>query len=389
MVLCYTLNKNWGDDIMFDKSHVFTDGVQHEFVLMNKNEPLVEFTVDEKFDTFKLDKKVGKLPSWVSKVETFVRNRKAPKHRENIQELLKLSGCATLLGWLRVSHALSLIDTFWVKPKGSDMRWEDVSLYTHDFNEVIAKTAFEGGLHGRNLSTTSPEYGTDGSFAKCWVREDGQIKMLKRGSSGARNAGLEPYSEFYAGQVIREFTKDYVPYDLRSMSGRMCSTCPIFTSEKFGYLPYAAVDKGNTSVDTVLETMRKYGLEDEAKRMFVIDSVILNEDRHTNNFGFLVDNDTYEIVGMAPLFDHNLSLLPYAEEDQFVDIQTYVDSKGPRLDEDWVRVAARCLTPETRKTLIRLQDFEFEKHPKHNLPDWRLEQLSGLVRKMAKDILEF
>lgn len=76
-----------------------------------------------------------------------------------------------------------------------------MSLYTHPFNEVIAKTAFEGGLHGRQLSTTSPEYGTDGSFAKCWIREGGQIRLLKRGSSGAGNAGLEPYSEFYAGQL--------------------------------------------------------------------------------------------------------------------------------------------------------------------------------------------
>lgn len=39
--------------------------------------------------------------------------------------------------------------------------------YLMNKNEKIAKTAFEGGLHGRHLSTTSPEYGTDGSFAKC------------------------------------------------------------------------------------------------------------------------------------------------------------------------------------------------------------------------------
>ena len=33
--------------------------------------------------------------------------------------------------------------------------------YLMNKNEKIAKTAFEGGLHGRHLSTTSPEYGTD------------------------------------------------------------------------------------------------------------------------------------------------------------------------------------------------------------------------------------
>lgn len=50
--------------------------------------------------------------------------------------------------------------------------------YLMNKNEKIAKTAFEGGLHGRHLSTTSPEYGTDGSFAKCWIREDGTITTV-------------------------------------------------------------------------------------------------------------------------------------------------------------------------------------------------------------------
>ena len=34
--------------------------------------------------------------------------------------------------------------------------------------------------------------------------------------------------------------------------------------------------------------------------MFVIDAVIFNEDRHKNNFGFIVNNDTQVIEGMAP-----------------------------------------------------------------------------------------
>lgn len=42
--------------------------------------------------------------------------------------------------------------------------------------EVIAKTAFEGGLHGQQLSTTSPEYGTDGSFANAGYAKTKQLK---------------------------------------------------------------------------------------------------------------------------------------------------------------------------------------------------------------------
>lgn len=306
-----------------------------------------------------------------------------------MEELLRLSGCDTIQGFLDISHALSLVDTFWVKRVGSDLAWENVSLYTHSFNEVIAKTAFEGGLHGRQLSTTSPEYGTDGSFAKCWIREGETIRLLKRGSSGARNAGLEPYSEFYAGQIVKAFTDEFVAYDLRMRNGRICSVCDLFTDENYGYLPYAAVDKGNTSVESVFRKMREAGLEEKVKMMFVIDAVILNEDRRKNNFGFIVDNRTQEIVGMAPLFDHNVALLPYAEAGEFEYDGDYLKRKGPRIGDDWIRTAAMCLDAKTRKVLIQLLDFRFEKHSKYNLPDWRLKALEELIHKSIQKILSF
>lgn len=68
--------------------------------------------------------------------------------------------------------------------------------------------------------------------------------MLKRGSSGASNAGLEPYSEFYASQLVSKFTSNFVNYDLRTQDNRLCSVCDIFTSEDYGFIPYAAVDQG-------------------------------------------------------------------------------------------------------------------------------------------------
>lgn len=360
-----------------------------KYVLLNRDVVIAEFEVDTLFDTITIVEQYVELPYWFDDLGDFIRNRRAPKQRENMEELLRLSGCDTIQGFLDISHALSLVDTFWVKRVGSDLAWKNVSLYTHSFNEVIAKTAFEGGLHGRQLSTTSPEYGTDGSFAKCWIREGEKIRLLKRGSSGARNAGLEPYSEFYAGQIVKAFTDEFVAYDLRMRNGRICSVCDLFTDENYGYLPYAAVDKGNTSVESVLRKMRETGLEEKVKMMFVIDAVILNEDRHKNNFGFIVDNRTQEIVGMAPLFDHNVALLPYAEEGEFAYGGDYLKRKGPRIGDDWIRTAAMCLDAKTRKVLIQLSDFRFEKHSKYNLPDGRLKALEELIHKSIQKILSF
>ncbi len=361
--------------------------MENKYYLLNKDELIALFHIETVLQAIVIDQKFVTLPEWFGDLGTFISERRAPKHRENMKELLKLGGCDTLKGFLEVSHALSLVDTFWVKPVESTLSWEDVSLYSHPFNEVIARTAFEGGLHGRQFSTTSPEYGTDGSFAKCWIREDGIIKLLKRGSSGARNAGLEPYSEYYASQLVKEFTENCVSYDVRTYENRLCSVCDIFTSESFGFLPYAAVDRGNSTILSVLDKMEKMGFEEEARLMFVVDAVIMNEDRHKNNFGFIVNNETQVIEGMAPLFDHNISLLPYAEEEDFAGIDSYLQEKGPRLGEDWMSVARYCLDSKTRRILINLCDFRFERHKKYNLPEWRLTALEELIRRNIQRIL--
>ncbi len=373
-----------------DRMDIFDDNVVEQYYLLNKNVKLLKFNLTQvgKLENIQIVEKYSNLPEWIRDISEFIRNRRAPKNRENIKKLLELSGCDTLFGYFSVSHALSLIDTYWVKPVSSDLCWEQVSLYTHDFNDVIAKTAFEGGLHGYNFSSTSPEYGTDGTFAKCWIREAGQIKLLKRGSTGARNAGLEPYSEYYISQVAGELGLDYVDYGLRSRSDRICSVCDIFTSETYGYVPYAALDKAHgASVFSVLEYYKQFGLEEKVRDMFVFDAVVFNEDRHKGNFGIIVDNDTQRIEDMAPLFDHNIALLCYAEEEDFNNLEKYLSEKGPRIGDDFVDTAAAIMTPKMRNKLIKLKGFEFKKHSKYNLPDWRLEALNKAVNKQIDLIL--
>lgn len=362
-----------------------------QFYLMNKDIVILSFEVTGKgvFEDIQIKDVFSQLPSWISNPKRFLLSRRAPKKRENITKLLKLSGCDALLGYFDIANGLSLIDTFWVKRINSNLQWADVSLYTQPFNEVIARIAFDGGLYGYNLTTTSPEYGTDGTFAKCWIREDNQIKLLKRCSSGAGNAGLEPYSEYYISQIAEALSMDSIHYDIRSHNGSICSICNIFTSEQYGYVPYAAMNNENdSSLVSVIKHFENLGLKQELQDMFVFDAVVFNEDRHVGNFGFVVNNDTYEIVKMAPLFDHNIALLCYAEKEDFDNSDEYLSVKGPRLGYDFISDAKSLLTPSMRKKLINLRGFKFTKHPKHNLPDWRLEALAKAVNRQIDLILD-
>ena len=98
-----------------------------------------------------------KRPFGYTNLTDFLERRKAPKHRAHIAELLKQYGCQELDGYLDVTHALSLNDTFWVKRVDSSLKWGEVSLYRNPFNEVISEAAFDGSLSSSTFSSTSPE----------------------------------------------------------------------------------------------------------------------------------------------------------------------------------------------------------------------------------------
>ena len=67
-------------------------------------------------------------PFGYTNLTDFLERRKAPKHRAHIAELLKQYGCQELDGYLDVTHALSLNDTFWVKRVDSPLKWSEVRL---------------------------------------------------------------------------------------------------------------------------------------------------------------------------------------------------------------------------------------------------------------------
>lgn len=136
-------------------------------------------------------------------------------------------GLTTRHNFIGMIHCLSLTDTFWMKREDEALTWDDVSLYRNPFDDIIARIAFDGtGMYGRRNSPTSPEFATSGSFAKCWIREDGQISLLKRGSTGYANAGFEPYSEKLASDLLDAAKIDHVPYSLLRFHKKLASKCP-------------------------------------------------------------------------------------------------------------------------------------------------------------------
>ena len=87
------------------------------------------------------------------------------------------------------------------------------------------------------------------------------------------------------------------------------------------------------NIDSVLDFYKELGNDfyENLVDMFVFDAVILNQDRHLGNFGFLIDNNTNKIISSAPIFDNGLSLFCYAMDDDIKNYKKYSKTICPVL----------------------------------------------------------
>ena len=317
---------------------------------------------------------------------TWLTRRTVPRNRRNIEELMARIGLSSrnVKGIIELCRGLSLNDVYWVVPDDCEDSWKDFNLYENDFSNAIAQMAFSGvGPDFREQWTSSPEFTTNGMLAKCWRRIDGNVLLYKSGMEGASNTGFEPYSEFYASQIAEAMGLGHVAYGLSRFKGRLCSTCPLFTSDRYGYVPAGRV----MSRDEALADPRFADI-------FFFDAVIFNTDRHMGNFGYLVDNDTNEIVGAAPIFDNGYGLFSLAldrrgdSHDEFCDLRKFVSRVNPALYMKWLGFPGG-LTKKMKERLDGLRGFRIKRHPRYNLPVRRIEAIEDFTQKRIREICEY
>ncbi|MBO6266657.1 MAG: hypothetical protein J6M06_00335 [Synergistaceae bacterium] len=273
---------------------------------------------------------------------------------------------------LQISHALSLIDAFWVHD--GSRSWDRENLFENDFSDEIANLAITRSCASDILFGRSPEYTSDGMLRKCWKRRNRKLLLLKADGGFPHEQGNQASAEWLAWKVAEAFSLNAVPYSLKFFEhadGRQecVSVCEIFTSPDIGYvpasecLPVMGLQKSQLS-EFALETpetqfaigglMGRESYED----MMLFDSLVGNIDRHTGNFGMLFDTNTGEILRIAPVFDNGLSFLSYLlkngeTEDRLFSRWTH----GCAMSFD---AMAECFTRERhRMRLEQLLDFRF------------------------------
>ena len=325
----------------------------------------------------------------------WLKHRTIPKNRAFVHSFLSKCGLNLNrpLSIIHVSKGLSLNDCYWVVEEGFEGTFAKYNLYDNRFSQILALIAFTGyGSSIRTSLASCPEFTTNGMLPKCWRRENGKILLYKGGTSGAYNTGNEPYSEFYAAQIARTMGINAIDYRLSKWQGELCSTCELFTSKKYSYLPVGRVVSGGMNAVAAYYQSKGEDFVKALHDMLIFDAVVCNTDRHFGNFGFLVDNETNEIVAPAPLFDHGNSLMSLAGNSDFESreaFEAYTATLMPNTYDDFIGTAGAFLRDEHREMLRHMLDFRFRRHSWYNLPEERLRMIEGFVKSRAAQLLEY
>ena len=361
-----------------------------KYYLMNKDVPLVEFCIEKsKFGTEIItdEKIIGKIFGWFSSMEKWLEGRNYAKHKRHLKNYLNKWGLNTYSGFITMTKCLGLNDTLWVKKADSRDCWSTVNLYSNSFNDIAEQTAFEEGIGEIGFSGTSPEITSEGSFGKCWKKIDNEIFLIKKGSE---DIGIEPYTEYFSSQIAGRLCAKSVAYDLIDFKGHISTRCKSFTDERYGFVPFYRFCE-EKEISKIIDFFNKAPYSQWYERfveMIVLDSVIVNPDRHVGNFGFLIDNESFEIVDLAPIFDFNLSLEAFYDID---DVYEHIRKRdfGHALGGDFIQVARVLKNKKTENVLKEMKDFKFDTNELcSTLPESKISIMEELVKCQIQLILE-
>ena len=299
-----------------------------------------------------------------SAIVNFLAHRTLPITRANAKKIYDLFGFEQLQDEYSkakialVCRAVSLQDNYWVKVDGDEKKWEDVNLRTNSLSEVVAQVA----LHGSSLTITgiptTPELTCLGAYAKAWIREEGGLYLHKLGAptsdvnidNGEPKTGTwESKVEVMVSNILDACNVNHLKYEAgsttnpRTKESFYTCKCKCMTTEDIAML--SGMEFTSWCIANEEDAYKK-ALEIDAEsiyKMWIVDYLISNRDRHGQNWGFFYNCNTMEILGCHPLYDHNNAF----------DIETMADKDRPYLYDNKMTMKQAALKAAS------LVDFHF------------------------------
>lgn len=358
--------------------------------LMNKDKKVAEFNLEN--DEFI---GVGKLPYNFQNIRNWLNRRMAYTCVDDANAFYKSIGIKSVDKLVEQCYCISLRDSFWVKHQNCQLTWERVSPFRNHYSNGVSTYSMSRQSTSSIDDLYSPDLSTPGSFPHTWKMEDGTVAFLKAGSKytlGGINSGMEPYSEYYASKVCDYLKFNHVDYDLayykrNDASMDLITTCKCFTSEQYGSV--SAYDLGLKTYENVIEYCKKLSKHayESILDMLFLDCLLVNTDRHMGNIEFIMNNDTLEVVDIAPIFDNNYSLLPrFLEPYDVFSLKDY-KARDDRTFDDLYRLILNHKSFEPY--LQKLVGFKLVENTTYRMRAGRIIVLNYLIETQTKYWLDF
>ena len=256
------------------------------------------------------------------------RGRGIPSWRDKLDLLLHRLDISAPTELLDKAFGLSLSDQYWLKPFNSDIKYDDINFFDHDFDYaefLEASLSLNSKVIKKETSLKTPNNTTDGMLKKAWIIEDGIRYLLK---SGYKNEILQPFNEVLGSEICDRLGFNHVSYTLDVYKDTVVSKCPCFITKDTEFITAHQIIndmKRYDSVEDFEEYIKKFeenGIIDareKVENMYILDFLIMNEDRHLNNFGIIRDVNTLKWLDVAPIFDNGMALnIPYYDEEEVI-----------------------------------------------------------------------
>lgn len=253
------------------------------------------------------------------------KGRGIPSWRDDLDILLSRLNINTPEELLDKAFGLSLSDQYWVKPFESKIEWSDINFFTHDFNSADFTNATFSNSHdfSTKISLISPNNTTDGRLKKTWIIKN-KVRYLLKG--GYKSEVMQPFNEVLATMICERLGFNHTNYKLAIVSKKIVSVCPCFINENTEFVTAYQILHGlpkESAYEEYINILEKQGIKNarqQIENMFILDYLILNEDRHLNNFGIIRDVNTLKWLDVAPIFDSGqaLNILDYNDEEVII-----------------------------------------------------------------------
>ena len=289
-----------------------------KYSLMHKN---------DKCGTILFDENIGRITEYhddrnglspylgncdIKKIQKWWEMRAVPASRATMKQVINNANCLNTEVYLAKNLGLSMTDTYWIKPSGIDLSFDNVK-----FANLAAYS--HGKIPYHNATSYDPNASLGGQMEKYWDLMHKTPILVKE---SYKYYGQQSINEVFASIVHsrQPSNVEFVRYtaEMTEDRGVQCK-CPAFTSENIELLSaYEMVESrkiqnSQALYDEYINICVENGIDYNQIQEFMdyqtmTDFLITNTDEHLLNFGVLRDPNTMKLIGPAPIFDSGNSM---------------------------------------------------------------------------------